>query len=423
MVNRREYFRHFMMLLTGSAGAQVINLASYPILARLYDPLEFGIFAVFLAISAVPVAIACGRFDLAVPIARPHLARTVHALCILIAIGAGLISVIGVGVYIAIAGSYSWTMAPLIGASVFLGGYCAASTMLSLRHDGYRVNSFAIIARTVVGNGAQIALALAFAASGLNLILGYCLGQLIQALMLHRALRGIATWKIPPRRALRLAFTRFRAQVAIDIPSTILGATALNLLTWFLLILYGPLAVGFYAIANRIAVTPLAVFNDTLSQVFFQKASKAERERGSFWPELKLNLAAAGAVAIVVLIGILLVAPPIIGVYLGERWLPSAETLVLLAPMLAIRSIGVSVATSVFVLRKPSWLLYLNIALVAGYSFGFLWAWTTGAIERNFLIATVVSISVVYIIFTLVIAWATYRSQRIARTRIAMPKP
>lgn len=411
MVNRREYFRHFMMLLSGSAGAQVINLASYPLLARLYGPLEFGIFAVFLAVAAVPVAIACGRFDLAVPIARPHLARAVFWLCVLIASAAGLVSALLMAGYLIVVGGLPWIIAPLLGVTVALGGYCAAGTMLSLRHDGYRINSAAILARTVVGNGAQILLALTVAASGMNLILGYCLGLLVHAAMLRWALHDVLGRRFPRRPALRAAFFRFRAQVAIDIPSTVIGATALNLLTWFLLLLYGPLSVGFYALANRIAVTPLAVFNDTLSQVFFQKASKADRERGHFWPELKLNLLLSTGIAIVVLAGILLVARPVIAIYLGETWLPSADMLILLAPMLAVRSVGVSVATAVFVLGRPAWLLYLNIALAVGYAAIAGWAWLADWPLDAYLIGSATAISAVYLV--LIVALATAARQRV----------
>ena len=397
-INRREYFRHFMLLLSGTAVAQVLNLASYPVLGRLYDPVEFGVFAVFVAIAAVPVAIACGRFDLAVPIARPGQALAVFWLCVLIACASGVLVSAGLLVYALVTGGVSLVTVPLIGLVVTLGGISAGSSSLLLRHDGYRLTSVAVVARTLTGNGLQIGLGLV-APNGQSLIVGYAVGVAVQCAVLLWGLRRTVRWRVPRRRRLRAAFVRFRPQVAVDVPSTLIGATANNLLTWLLLALFGPVVVGFYAMANRLAITPLALFNDTLSEVFFQKASRAQRERGSFWPELKLNLLSSSVIAIAILGGILVLARPFIAVFLGEKWLPSADVLILIAPLLAVRSVGVSIMTAVFVLRRPQWLLFLNIANAVAFTAVFLCALGLELGERTYLITTSLAVSAVYMVF------------------------
>jgi hypothetical protein len=42
-MNTRAFLRHFFILVTGAAGAQIINLAAYPLLTRLYTPSDFGL--------------------------------------------------------------------------------------------------------------------------------------------------------------------------------------------------------------------------------------------------------------------------------------------------------------------------------------------------------------------------------------------
>src|SRR5688500_11065435 len=63
-MNIRLYLRQSFMLLFGNGAAQLINLASYVILARLYAPGEFGGFALFMTVVGVFGPIACGRFEL-----------------------------------------------------------------------------------------------------------------------------------------------------------------------------------------------------------------------------------------------------------------------------------------------------------------------------------------------------------------------
>src|SRR5687767_8086459 len=98
-MDRRQYLRHFMVLFSGTAAAQLVNLASYPFLARLYTPADFGVFAMFVAVSAIPGAIACGRFDLAVPTA-PRAGRfAILWLCVAIAVAMGALSTVGSAIY------------------------------------------------------------------------------------------------------------------------------------------------------------------------------------------------------------------------------------------------------------------------------------------------------------------------------------
>ena len=65
-MDRRQFFGQFAALFTGTAVAQLFNLASYPLLARLYTPDQFGLFGAFIAAAAIPGAIACGRFELGI---------------------------------------------------------------------------------------------------------------------------------------------------------------------------------------------------------------------------------------------------------------------------------------------------------------------------------------------------------------------
>ena len=80
---------------------------------------------------------------------------------------------------------------------------------------------------------------------------------------------------------------------------------------------------------------------------------------------MKFNLLTSGILSVGVLVGVWLFARPFIGIYLGETWMPSANMLIVLAPMLALRSFCMSIATTVFVMRRAHWLFVHNVAVVA----------------------------------------------------------
>jgi len=363
-MDRRLYLKHFMIILSGNSAAQAANLLSYPFLARLYTPHEFGIFAMFVAAAAIPSAVACGRFDLAVTTAPRWGRFGILWLCVAIAGGAGLLSALGAAVYFQLSATAvgpAWPI--LLGLSVFLTGVCSAQSMFLMRHDRYRATSSSLLVRT--GGAVVVQIALAFvAATAFSLIVGFVFGLLAQALMLAAVIWRRINPSRPKMRDMRAMFFRFRRQVMVDIPSTLIAAFSLNLLTFLLSGLYGTRTVGFYSIGNRLAVVPLQLFNDALGQTFFQKAARGHEARGHFWDEMKFSLVTSGLLSVGVLIAILLLARPFITIYLGAQWAPAGDMLVIMAPMLAIRSLTMSIGTTVFVLRSAHWLFIHNVANV-----------------------------------------------------------
>lgn len=364
-MDRRQYLRHFIIILTGNGVAQAINLLSYPLLGRLYSPQAFGGFATFVAVSAIPAMVSCGRFDLAVPIAPRSGRFGVLWLCAFIASGVGLLSMIGAAAYWYAVGKHLGFLLPiLLGFTVTLTGVCAALSMFMMRHDRYRTQSVSLLARTGGAVLVQVALGF-FVPTSLSLILGFVFGLLAQAVLLT-----VETWRhLNPRRPrvreIRTMFYRFRRQVTMDIPSALLSGFYLNILTLFLGVISDQRTVGFYAVGNRLAAVPLQLVNDALGQTFFQKAARARESKGHFWEEMKFGVLTSGAMSVAVLFGIVLFARPFIILYMGARWEPAATMLIILAPMLAAMSITQSVATAVFVFRKPHWRLIHTSALFA----------------------------------------------------------
>ncbi|MDP3674453.1 MAG: oligosaccharide flippase family protein [Novosphingobium sp.] len=378
-MDRRQYLRQFVALFTGTAAAQAFNLASYPLLARLYTPTEFGLFGTFIAASAIPGAIACGRFELAIATAPSEGRKAVLWLCFAVALIVALVGTLGMT-------AWWWhtatpalgLMAPLLFVAILLTGVANAVTMYLMRHEAFRFASVGVVVRTAVTVAVQLGAAL-LVPSAAGLIAGFCLGLVAQALLgLVLAQRDHGMGR-PDLAEMRAMFRLFGRQVSVDIPSTLLAALSINLMPFVLQFLYGIRAVGFYSVGQRIAVLPLQLFNDSLSQVFFQRAARAQEERGEFWREFRFTLLASGAISLAMLAGIVLFARPVVALYLGKGWEVAGDILVILAPMLALRSVAMSLATTVFVIKRPGWLFAHNIASVAAIALAFAIGWAGGA--------------------------------------------
>lgn len=376
-IDRRQYFQQFLVLFTGTSASQIFNFLSYPLLSRVYLPADFGYFGIFIAVSAIPGAIACGRFELAI-VTAPHSGRRALLwLCWSLALIVSLFATMMVSLY--------WwrinmpdlgLLAPLLFTAILLTGVTNATTVYLIRHDAFRVASTSVVVRTATTVISQVSIALTWH-SPIGLIIGFCLGLLVQALLVVLSARKYCIGKhhIGQMRAM---FRRYLFQVSVDIPGSVLAALTVNLIPFFLQFLYGADANGFYLLGQRIAALPLQLFNDSISQVYFQRAARAKDERGEFWREFRFTLLCSGLLSLGILAGLELLAKPVIVLFLGAKWEMAGTILVILAPMLAIRSVTMSLATTVFLLHRPAWLLYHNIASVIAISIALGIAWASG---------------------------------------------
>jgi len=63
---KSEFSRNVLTLMTGTTVSQAIPIAISPILTRIYTPDDFGVLALFFAITSIFGYIATARYDMAV---------------------------------------------------------------------------------------------------------------------------------------------------------------------------------------------------------------------------------------------------------------------------------------------------------------------------------------------------------------------
>lgn len=67
---KSEFNKNIFTLLSGTIIAQAIPIAISPILTRIYTPDDFGVFALFLAISSVFGSISTAKYELAIALPK-----------------------------------------------------------------------------------------------------------------------------------------------------------------------------------------------------------------------------------------------------------------------------------------------------------------------------------------------------------------
>ena len=63
---KSEFTRNVLTLMTGTTISLAIPIAISPVLTRIYTPQDFGVFALYMAITTIIAVLVTGRYELAI---------------------------------------------------------------------------------------------------------------------------------------------------------------------------------------------------------------------------------------------------------------------------------------------------------------------------------------------------------------------
>jgi O-antigen/teichoic acid export membrane protein len=337
---RGGFLRAAAGLGSATVAAQAIGVAAAPILARLFDPAEFGALALFSTAAGLLGVVAAGRWHLAFAPAGAVDRAALASLALACAAASTLLLT-----------ALAWPVGPwaanAVGTARALwvwlapAGAALMAVNVALRWlaiaDGRTVQAArALLVRPLVAASLQIAAGLA-GADEAGLILAALAGWVAADLALIPGARfahapgamvaAARTWKRYPLLSLPAAGA---LQLVVVLPDLYIAAR------------HGAHWVGLHAMVARVLGAPVVAAGDTLGALWWRRAAAAPpgAALGRLIDRLVLWLAlpAALGAAVVVAFG-----PSLFTLVLGEAWREAGTMAQLLAPFHAARFISAPV--------------------------------------------------------------------------------
>lgn len=382
--SRSEFVRNVATLMTGTSVAQAVPVAVSPVLTRLYGPEDFGVLALFIAVTAIFGAAANARYDLAIML--PHEdedALNVAALGLLIAfsISAALLVVVmffstSLSRLLGNEHIRPWLfLAPLV---VFFMGLFNVLNYYNSRLKLYADIARANMVKSVVMTSVQLAAGFLKAGAG-----GLVMGQVASSLfantrLLHNTLKH-ADW----RRGISLGRMYQQARCYRDfplfsLPAILANALAQHLTNILVSAYFGVATLGQYALVQRVLGMPTSLVGAAVGQVFFQQAAAEKRLTGKAVSTFDATVRKLVLLSIPSFALLMLIAEDLFAFVFGERWRIAGSYMQVLAPFFAIRFVVAAVSTinTVFEKQRISliWQLFLLMSMVgtvvASHAFG-----------------------------------------------------
>lgn len=323
--------RQASILIMGQAGAQLLALVSYPVLARLYTPAQFGEFAFINSLLPVLLVCASGRYETAIILS--HNRRQAQRLfqlaqCILLGYVAVILLVLllpGIQERLQdqqISSSFFWAL-PLL---VLFGGYWQIVQNWLTRFEKYIHLSIAIfVQRLVIFLTSLIFSLLSKDMNGL--VAGLICGMaLVFSLSLYFQRQPL----LAPIKRLRNFAYSFRDFPLYSAPALFINIFTLHLPVLWFTFFYSQQLAGVYSLAFSLILIPVTGLRSSFGHIFFQRVARAKAadryrllmryctKHSWFLIPLSVVLACFGEF--------------LIALFLGESWQATGRIVALLAP-------------------------------------------------------------------------------------------
>jgi O-antigen/teichoic acid export membrane protein len=316
-----------ILLMSGSAAAQLIGVIASPILTRLYTPEDFGMLALYLAVCNIIAVFATGRYDLAIiepaknEDARGLLIASMQIAIIFSVILAGII-LLGANVLnmkIKFIEYHSLLLMPI---TVFNIACTSIFTYWLNRLKNFTSMNVLRLTSAISITGLSILFAL-IETKGRGLILGYVIGQTLSI---------TCCWFMYVRKQYHTQnantmdlLIRYVRYPKFLIPSTLAGSMAAEAPIILMSRIFDTTISGFFSFAIRVTVSPMSIVGSSIGEAYRIKAAEHYNVHGQCRDIFIKHFMMLFAIGLIPFTILYIWGPYIFGLVFGEQWIQAGE--------------------------------------------------------------------------------------------------
>lgn len=376
-VGERRFLVNLFTFLSGRGLAALITIGAMPLIARLYQPVDFGNSALFVAISMVLIPISCGAYDRAVVVAgdEDESRRLLYLSCVLAAIVAACIGLVVFA--ISTLGFRDGAIFELGGlllllpVVVVLGGWSSALSQWLIRQSRFRENATAEVLQSAARSALRLMAAIPFGSSLVSLIWSVVLAGILKFCYLVIRCNDVRMkWatRSPRRRIDEITdvATRYSDFPKYNLMTTLLLAGTAQLPTFLLGALFGPLTAGFFVMADRLINAPLSILGNSLRSVLLPMFSRNHAAGRDIRDQFLKVVIAIALVAIIPGLFIWFAGEELLTLLLGQKWQITGQYAEILAPFMVIALLTAPFHAAAQALRRQKSWFWLEMGTAAG---------------------------------------------------------
>jgi O-antigen/teichoic acid export membrane protein len=368
---RGGFARNVLTMMTGTAIAQGVTIITAPVLTRIYEPEDFGIFAILTMIVSVLSVVICWRYELAIVLPEKDKdALNVLALCIVISIFMSFIVLIVIALFhktIALMlgeaklEEWMWFIPPSL---LVIGIYKSFNYWFS-RKNQFNQIAISKVSQSTSTVSSQVGIGL-LENGPLGLIGGQIFGQIVAMLFLVKKflaenkdqfISNITVFN------LKSEAKKFKKHPLYNTWPSLLDSLTLAMPIIFMSNVFGVIITGYYSLAMRVTSIPISIVGSSVAQVILPKLAAEVKNTGEIATIIENTLRKLVFGGLLLLL-LLQLSPFVFGAVFGETWKISGLYAQIMAFAVTIRFI-VSPLSGVFIVCERQ-------EIIAGWQMGYI---------------------------------------------------
>ena len=316
--------REAATLVSGNVLAQVITLAAYFVLTRIYTPDDYGLFNIFYSYIEVLIIFSTCKYELAIVVAddEREASAVAHFALRLNAVVAILLLTVALALWLtgALPGNFAllgW-MVLLIPPMVFFCGTSRVYSFLYNRFHRYTMIAVSDSVNASVGAATKIVLGLVgFLHSGLPL--GTVIGRAVANINYRLQMRNLSLPKATVIES-KSAAKKHRNFPFFVASKDLVNTFASNLPFLWAAIYFDRTEVGLFGLALTFTLQPVNILSAAFERVLYARTAEAVRERQPVMRLQRRFLFLLLVVALPVCVLAWFIADPLFVFCFGDRW-------------------------------------------------------------------------------------------------------
>lgn len=338
-----EFFRNVATLVSGTTVAQIIALAIYPLLSRMYTPEDFGVFALYMSILTITNILATAKYELAVLMpAEDRDSVNLVGLSALITLSVSLLLVLvisllnrQIGKMVGNPDLTIWLW--LIPVSTFLNGLYQSLNYWTIRSKRFRNVTAANLSQSLVNSSMKLGGGVAWSGPA-GLIAGAVVGQLAGLLaylagFLRKDRKKLSWLNRSEMAAQARKYHRFpRYTMLLGISNNFSG----NLPVFVFSSAFSTAVTGLYSFGITVIFRPMNLVTVALRQVFSQRIIQKVNHNEPILGDIRRLFIKMLQFSVVPFLLTGIFAPVLFRIVFGPEWEKAGEYTRVLIPWLFV---------------------------------------------------------------------------------------
>lgn len=367
---KSDFTKNVLTLVAGTTIAQAIPLAISPILTRLYSPDEFGVYALFLSITAILGSIVSGRYEQAIILPKKDEdAVNILSFGLLITIFISILTLILVILFnpfftqiLENESISTWLyFIPLV---IFLLGLFNLLTYYNIRMGEFKDLAKATVIKSVILSMSQLILGfLKYGAGGL--ISGQILSQFSSNLKLFlNVIKDKVLLSSISAKNMQLQAKRYKKFPLFSSWAILANKLSLNLFPILISTIFSLSTLGIYSLVQKVLGMPSRLIGASISQVFLKHATEEINTYGNIRKSFNGTLKKLFTIGFPSFLIIFLVVEDLFEIVFGQEWRIGGTYAKILIPLFFVRFLSSTLSPVLSIYEKQKSELYINIILL-----------------------------------------------------------